>query len=620
MTTYWRTFTSPYFTGTAASASTPPTKYDVTLNGIGYLLDLTGPAEPYTMATLPLLKAMFLQDRGTTPIGEHSLNPEDYWRRSVDDWLGGSGQKYLDLNDSVGNQFRLSKGIDCWTQGQITLLPDTSRKVTSANTNLVLAVAGAYLYMLDGNVWKYTLDVTGTPSFTAVTPAVGTLSSPTGMTSDGYTLWACDGTRVYYTTKAAATYAKFHTADHIATLIKSAKGRLFTANANILYTHTLTAGTAVATAYFTHPNSDWTWTAIEGGPDAVYFAGFSGDQSAIYAATIKSDGTSLDAPVIVATLPTGELARSLKAYLSVMVIGSDKGFRAASINASQGTLILGALVTMASPPKCFESQDRFIWYGYTNYDSTSTGLGRIDLATFNGTTPAYASDLMATTQGTVLSVVTFQSLKVFCVSGSGMWVESTNKVSTGTLSNGWLNYALADAKIAIKLAIQHRAGAGTYSTQVAVDDGTAVTVGTTVTTSSIAGNNETQAIPQIQGRAFEVTLTLNRSGSDSTAAPVLDRVTLMVEPQPERRAKFTVPFLLHGSMKDKNGAVLHYSASNERARFFSLLQSRQIVPFQDFENTYQVIVDDFHWVPYQEIGPSHRTWDGTLVAELKIIS
>ena len=618
-TTYYRTFTSPYFTGTAASAGAPPTKYDVSLNGIGYLLDLTGPAEPYTMQTLPLLKAMFLQDRGTAPIGEHSLNPEDYWRRSVDDWVGGAGQKNADHADSVTGQFRVSKGIDCWTTGQITLLPTTTRQIASSNTNLALAVAGAYLYILNGNALTYVTDITGTPAQTVVTAAVGTLSSPTAMTSDGYTVWACDGTRVYYTLRAGATYAKFHTADHVATLIKSTKGRLFTANANVLYTHTLTAGSAVATAYFTHPNADWTWTAIEGGPDAVYFAGYSGDHSAIYAATIKADGTSLDVPVVVASMPSGELARSLKAYLSVMVIGTDKGFRAASINSSSGSLILGALVPLSSPPKCFEAQDRFIWYGYTNYDSTSTGLGRIDLSTFNGTTPAYASDLMATAQGAVLSVVTFQSLKVFAVSGSGIWLESTNKVTSGTLSNGWLNYNLADSKIAIKLAIQHRAGAGTYALALAVDDNTAVTVGTTVTTSSIAGNNETMTLPQIQGRSFEVTLTLNRSGSDTTAAPVLDRVTLMVEPQPERRAKFVVPFLLHSSMTTKTGATVYYSASDERARFYALLQSRQIVPFQDFENTYQVIVDDFHWVPYEEVGV-RRTWDGTLVAELKIIS
>lgn len=613
-----RTFDEPFYSGVPAAVSASAVlKYDVVINGRGYLLDLNNPnAKPYSFSSVPMLSAMFLQDRSTQPIGEHSLNSHDYWRRSTDDWSAGAGQKYLDLADSVGNQFHASKGIDPWTQGQIGMLPDTAHKTTSVNTNLIVVVAGTYLYLLDGTAWKYTTDVTGTPSYTTITGTA--LSGALDMTSDGFTVWVADVNRVYYTTRGNATYAKYHTVDHVATLIKSTKGRLFTANGPTIYTHSGAPGSSVATAYFTHPNPDWTWTAIEGGFDSVYFTGFSGTKSMIYAATIKSDGTALDVPVVVASLPVGEIARSMKAYFSVLIVGTDTGWRAAQVGGQSGQLVLGALVHMDSAPRCFESQDRFVWFGWTDYDALSTGLGRIDLSVFNADVPAYASDLMATVQGVVSSVVTFQNLLVFTVQGSGVWAQITNKVATATVTSGWLNYALADSKIAIKLNIQHRAGAGSFTAAVAVDDNIPQTVGNAVPTNAVAGSNETLAVPQIRGRAFETTFTLSR-GTDTTQGPVLDRWTLMVEPAPERRAMFTVPLRLHSQDVDRLGANVFYSAALERKRFNDLLQSRNIVPFQDAEQSYNVIVDDFEWVPYELIGTSNPVWDGTLVAMLKVI-
>lgn len=616
-----RRFDQPFYAGTTASVTqSATTPFDIVLNGRGYLIELNyPPAGPYKVESIPLLAAMFLQDRSTQPIGEHSLNSHDYWRRSVDDWLAGAGQKYLDLSDSVGNQFHASKGIDPWTQGQISMLPDTAKRITSSNTNLNLAVAGTYLYVLDGNTLKYTQDITTSPSLTTVTAAVGTLSSPTDLTTDGYTVWACDGTRVYYTPRAGATYAKYHTSDHVATLVHSTKGRLFTANANIISTHSGAAGSATATAYFTHPNSDFTWVGIAGGPDSIYFAGYSGDKSTIYAATIRSDGTALDVPVAVATLPYGEIVRSIKQYLSVLVIGTDKGFRIASIAAQSGSLILGSLVAMSMAPRCFDPQDRFVWFGWSNYDSTSTGLGRIDLSTFNGDIPAYASDLMATAQGNVLAVSTFQSIRVFAVSGSGIWAQTTDKVASASITSGWLNYALADPKVAIKLNVQYRIGAGTIQPALAVDDQTTVATGASITTSAAAGNSINVALPQTVGRAYELTFTLTRSGTDSTTGPIVDRFTLMVEPQPERRRQWTIPLRLHAQEIDRLGANRRYDPSVEYQLFVDLMRSRQVIPLQDYDSTTNVIIDDVNSIPYNQVG-NQRNWDRTVVIVAKEIN
>lgn len=623
--TYFRKYDEPFYSGTVTSvvgAATTP--YDVVINGRPYMIDFVNQAAPpYGFDSVPMLQSMFLQDRGTVPIGEHSLSPHDYWRRSVDDWAAGAGQIDLDHTASVNNRFRMSKGINCWTPGQLGLLPDTAQKLSSANATCLAVVAGTYLYLLDGTALKYTTDLSpGSPSFTTVTAAGSdiALSAVVDIASDGYTIWVADGARVHYTTRGAATFAPYHTTDHICTLLRAAKSRLFSANGPTLYTHTLNAGTSAATSYFTHGNTDWAWTAITGGPDAIYFSGYSGDKSAIYGATIKTDGTALDAPAVVASLPTGEIVRSMRAYLSVLVIGTDKGFRIATMGGSAGQLILGSLIAMSNAPTCFESQDRFVWFGWTNYDSTSTGLGRMDLSVFNGDAPAYASDLMVTTQGAVTSVVTFGGLRVFTVAAHGLYAESANKVASGTVSGGWLNYALADPKVAIKLNTQYRVGQGSFVASLAADDQATVQVGNTVQTSAIAGNSISQALAQVQAHVFEVTYALSRSATDTTQGPVIDRSTLMVEPAPERRAIFTVPLQLHTSMRDRAGAAIHFSPITERAIFYTLLQNRSIVPFQDFEQNYSVIVDDFKWVPYQAVGTGNRSWDGTLVVMLKVVA
>lgn len=623
MTSYFEPYDDSYFGGSAGTLTLSATSpFDVVINGRGYLLQMDEPNIPaYGLASIPILRAMFLQDRGTTEIGEHSLNPDDYWRRSTDDWSNGGGQKYLDLATSQNNRFHTSKGIDPWTQGQLALLPDTARKFHETSTNNKAVVAGGYLYYLGATSVSYAQDLTvGSPTITAVTQTGGdtALSAAVDMTTDGFTVWVADSARVHYTTRGSANFHKFHTADEVVDLIRSAKGRLFTATGNVISTNTLTAGSAVQTGYFTHPNSDWVWTDVAGGPDSVFFSGFSGTESAIYSATLKSDASDLDAPVVVASLPSGEIVRAMHAYLGVLVIGTDKGWRIASIGNTAGSLILGSLVTMDQPPRCFESQDRFVWYGWTNYDSTSTGIGRMDLSVFNTDVPAYASDLMGTVQGAVTSIVTFQGLTMFTVSGSGIWVEQPTKVPSATYASGWLNYALAEPKVAIKLNVQYRAGAGSFQVELAADDNAAVPVGITTVTSAVAGNSVMLAVPQLIARAYEMTFTLTRSAGDTTQGPVIDRTTLMVEPQPERRFQWTIPLQLHPQELSRLGAQKVYDPKRERDNFKALVESQQIVPFQDSEQTTNVTINDLTWIPYNKVG-DRRQWAGTLVVIAKEI-
>jgi len=622
----WRSYDSPYYSASVGKVPSAATsKYDVVLNGRGYMIDWVF-QEPYGLESIPLLRAMFLQDRGTIPIGEHSLNPSDYWRRSVDDWVLGSGQIFLDHSDSLNNQFHASKGIDCWTSGEMKLLHATVSVVADADSRPLLQVAGQFLYHLSagsGNVLRYTSDLS---AWTTVGAGAGdaALSASKSMTSSGYTVWVADGTRVHYTLRGTATFNKFHTADHVCSLIRFVKDRLLSANNNILYTHTLTAGTAVAATYFTHPNVDWQWTDIAGGPQQIYAAGYSGDQSAVYGIKILDDATALGAPVVFATLPSGEVVQSLYHYLNVLLIGTNKGLRMALMDSS-GNLTLGGLIVLPSAPLCFEAQDRFVWFGWSNYDPTSTGLGRADISQFGSTAganvPAYATDLQINGSGLTTGVVTFLSRRVFAVGGLGIFAENPNAyVTTGWITSGYLNYALADNKLLIKALVSFHAGAGSFSAQTAVDTGPPQSIGTVITTTAVGGA-ATLFAPQLQGRTYEFTLNLNCS-PDTTATPIIDRWTLMVEPQPERRFQVLLPLLLHSKLNDRLGADMTIVPLIERQVLRDMCSARQVVTLQDREAAYQVIVDDIKWRPYEHVGARRRqgSFDGTMVVTLKEIN
>jgi hypothetical protein len=177
--------------------------YDVMINGRGYMLDLQNAATPpYTFESLPLLDKDFGAGTADRPMGENALNPDDYWRRSVDDWSSGAGQKFLDHPLSSAARFRSSKGVDPWTEGQLGLLPATAQKHTSANTNLRMVVAGTYLYYLDGNNLRVRLTSPSQPDvhFHHRRRGNAALAGATDMTSDGYTVWIADGTRVLHDT------------------------------------------------------------------------------------------------------------------------------------------------------------------------------------------------------------------------------------------------------------------------------------------------------------------------------------------------------------------------------------------------------------------------------------
>jgi len=620
-----RPFDQAFYGGHSPSSSggTSTHNFDVYLAGRGYMIDWEPPSGDMTFSfkTLPLLQRYYLtQQEGN--IGEQSLNPEDFWRRSSDDWHFGSGQKYNDRSLSQRGQYRASSGIDPWDIGEITLLPDTTQLRSSSNVMAAVNAGSGFWYLLDGDSLFYATDLSG--GFTEVTASGGDsgILTAESISTDGDLILVADATRVHFTNRADATYSAYHASDEPADLVRIVKGRVFTTNGPVLSYSTGTAGSAVSNPFLTRP-SGFSWVDIAGGPAAIYFAGYSGDKSVIYSTQVVSDGTNLAVPAVAAELPDGEIVRALSSYLGVLLIGTDKGARIATMDAS-GNLTLGGLIPTANGVYAFEPQDRFVWFGGGDADDSDNGcdLYRMDLSLFNGSVPAYASDLRnGTVAGVVTSILTFGNKRVYVKDGQGVYAEDPdgNLVAEGTMFQGWWNYNLPDHKQAVKLSTQYTGNGGRITFATASDFVTLYEQAGAVISSSDNAESTVLPVRNTEGVVHEVKVTLERSTIDTTSGPVVTRYTLMSNPQPQRRVEIMVPLQLHSEVQTHGGDTVAVNPGLERALIDGYCQAGEIISYQDPSGTYSVTVDDYDWIGYQPTGAS-RSLDGTLGVRLKVVS
>ena len=152
-----RPYDASYFNGMSSGHAGAGTSFDISLGGRPYMLDLIpeseGGGQGYQQKSLPFVAASAFA---------HARHRQH--RRTVlrTPWITGGAPQTLGRT-AQGNcsndrgrvpsehSVHASKGMDCWTPGQITLLNDTTQVTTSANDNLELVVlAGTEVYMLDG--------------------------------------------------------------------------------------------------------------------------------------------------------------------------------------------------------------------------------------------------------------------------------------------------------------------------------------------------------------------------------------------------------------------------------------------------------------------------------------
>jgi len=601
-----------FYTGTG-STQLVPFVFPVAVNGRPYMLD-TKSGQFQRQYDVRVRDSV---DQSTEP-GEAAINPQGLWRRSQTSWHYGAGQEYADTADAEAYRFNSSKGLDVWTRGQISLLRDTTLAYASSNTNLYMATANSKIYGTEGQNVRYTSDWS---TFTTVT---GTAASNIySIASDGYNVFYSYANGDIDQTNAGISTSSAYITGIEAGLLRYVKGRLMVAGQGVdkrkIWNITTTPGSTANNpgALFTHPNTDFSWVGFAAGQNHIYCAGYAGNKSIIYKTVIKADGTALDIPTVAAELPFGEIVTSLDGYLGYVLIGLENGIRFCSSD-SDGNLVVGPLIVTGSSVRSFAGIGQYVYFGWTNYDSTSTGIGRLDISRQVATNqPAYASDLMATGQGAVLDVHEFDGEPVFTVSGIGAYrPHDTNLVSSGTLETGIFRWGIGDAKFVPKWDIRTEPLNGTITLDIANDSGSYENVGIQSTQGSLDSTFDGFETKVYEAQAK---FTFTRSSTDSTVGPVMTRWMGRAYASPLRSQIFSVPLLLHHKINVK-GREYFFDVDEELTRLRDLIENPRIISYQENVDTYSVIVEDVRWTPVDS-AYSHNEWDwdGTCVVVMRSV-
>ena len=589
-----------FFTGTG-STQVVPYIYPVAINGRPYMID----TKSNDFGRQFDARVRDSVDQSAEP-GESAINPQGLWRRSQSSWHYGAGQTYSDTADAEAYRFRSSKGMNVWNRGEITLLPATTKAYSSVQSNLYMTTADGRIYGTEGQTVRYTSDWT---TFTTVT---GTNASNLyDITSDGYNVFFSYADGNIDQTNAGTSAASNYITGITAGPLDYVRGRLMVAGQGAdkhkIWNITTTPGSSQnnPTALFTHPNTNFNWVGFAGGQNQIYCAGHAGNKSLIYKTAVKADGTALDIPTVAAELPLGEIVTNIDAYLGYVIIGLTTGLRFCSSD-SDGNLVVGPFIETGTSVRAFAAIGQYLYFGWTNYDTTSTGIGRLDIGTqISVNQPAYASDLMADVQGEIVDIHEFGGGVVFTVAGHGAYrPHPTNLVASGTLDSGIYRWGVPDTKFIPKWDLRTEPLSGTVTVSVASDSGDFRTVGTQV----LAGSLES-TFDGFESKVFEAEarLTLTRSATDSTVGPTVTRWLGRAYAAPLRSQIFSVPLLLHHKLNIR-GNEYWMDVDQELNYLRDLVENPRVVTYQENFDTYSVIIEDVRWAPLDS-AQNHNAWD-----------
>ena len=402
--------TSQYWQNTSDS-------YDVAVGGQPFFYAIND-QRPYIRQTAPYKKDQF--DNGAEP-GEQSLT--GWWIRSQSSFHGGEGIKFYDpsAGETVAHRFTDSKGVDVWTKGEVTLLKNTTS--THYTTGPIQSNGKAFQQArsikygtTDGILlWdEYDVDKIATDGTVThfIDSAAGTDYPVYAICDDGTTAyWATrildsgvDKTVLYKKaltlTSGDAATEMFKTNSIVISkgVMEYVKDRIVLCINNKIFELSSSAS-SLPTALYTHSDDDVVFTSITASGPAIYIAGYSGIQSFIYKFTLNTSGVmpTLTTAITAAEMPVGEIIHKIYYYLGYMMIGTNKGIRAAVVSDQDGSINYGPLIVETTQP-CYDfaARDRFVWCA-TGVDG-APGVIRIDLGNEIETLRfAYANDLYVST-------------------------------------------------------------------------------------------------------------------------------------------------------------------------------------------------------------------------------
>jgi hypothetical protein len=442
----------------ATTYSSTGEAYDIAIAGLPFFL-MNSDDAPYRRVTAQYRKQQIDQSREP---GEQTLT--GWWLRSQSSFHLGAGIKFFEpiQEESLRFQYTESKGVDVWTRGQATLLYDTASFYAGAAPAQLIGVndgTNDCIYVTDGSALK---KITTGGTSTTITQA-GTPSTIYSLTTDGSNYYFINGTKVHKGSVGAtpADSEIYNTPSVTRATIRYVKQRLILAIGNVLYelNANATGSAALPTALYTHPNTNWVWSSIAEGPQAIYVSGYdpNGTSSSVFKITLDATTPNslgfptLSVPTVVIDMPEGERINDFDVYLGAYaILATNLGFRV-GISDATGDVQYGPLLFKDAPCTAIAFRDSFAYIA-SKIDGEA-GLVRVDLGTnvlANSLFFPWAWDLVATGTTTTASQVAFfgNSDRAAFTNDNNTWAESTTTlVPSGYLRTGYIRYNTLELKI-----------------------------------------------------------------------------------------------------------------------------------------------------------------------------
>lgn len=587
--------------------------YDVAIGGEPFFLAPTD-QNPYQRETAPYRKDQF--DNGKEP-GEQSLT--GWWIRSQSSFHVGSGIKFYDPSTGETSPYRFtdSQGVNVWTKGQVTLLNDvienhnTTGPVTANNDSqqhlrsIRYGTANGVLLHDEYDVDK--IDSAGN--------LIHFIDYNAGTNDKVYAI-CDDGRFAYWVTNDTAGSGKLQMYKKLLTGVSGSgdvlmfdkpgltitnacmefvKDRIVLVVNNATYEISPNA-TALPTAIYTNPNTNWIATSIAASGPAIYISGNSGIYSTIHKYTLNTSGAmpTLSQAAVAAELPAGETVMRIYYYLGYMLIGTSRGVRVATINDQDGSLAYGPLVFESSQPVYdFAARDRFVWCA-SGIGTLDAGLVRIDLGQNILDEPlrfAYANDLQypQTTAHATTAVAFFGSTTqlgyctAYNTTDGHVYRENPSVLRTsGYLTTGAIRYGTLEPKNFKFIRGRGDFVNGAMDIQIIDSLNNPFNV---ITYNSSAGAPEAATIsPEGPQEYVSYKFTLSRSASSTSLGPVFKGYQAKALPATKRQRLIQFPVWCFDVETDRNGVQTGYeNRAWERIQILEDIEAAgDIINVQDF--------------------------------------
>lgn len=560
--------------------------YDLSVNGQPFYVFATDET-PYRRQTAQYRKDQVDQTREP---GEQTLT--GWWLRSQSSFHAGDGINFYDpaAGETVEYRFADSKGVNVWEKGNISLLKSVTSGHAVTGTIASNKTSQQHVRSIqwsgnDGILLRDEYDVDKINTAGTVTHFIdynsGTDAPVYAICDDGVNAYWITNTSTKKTvykkplTGTSASTADVTTMfDEIGTIsnatMEYVKNRIVMAADNKVYEFAGNAS-AMPTAVYTNPITSHVYTSVTASGPAIYLSGYNGIQSTIEKYTLASNGSmpTLASSVVAAELPVGEIAHKIFYYLGRMLIGTNKGIRAALVNDADGSITYGPLIVETSQAIYdFAARDKFVWCA-AGVDG-EPGLIRLDLDNeistlqfawandvyFPGITghPTTACAFMGNT-----SRIAFTTAKVSTVDGAVYSESASTLVSSGYITTGKIRYSTLEGKVFKLLTPRVDVDKGGIDIESVSPSGNVYTIGQFAEDSLVSEVSIGYPIGAQEYLSFK--FTLNRSTINTANGPTLQGYQIKALPAIPRQRLIQYPLACYDIEKDKFNISKGYEGS-----------------------------------------------------------